>query len=164
MASFALAEAYETRRNTSACSKVYDGLIQQLQTALTTSEAARDTRIEAAVQQAKAAFAEAAGRQAPAQGATNNTAGDEEEQSTLSEEIVQLKDDITAQAQFGIEELERSLASAWIAQMRFARRSEGIKQARMVFSRARKAPHLTWQVVEANGQSSSLLTPQVCMC
>lgn len=168
--SFALAENYESRRNLSACYRIYDGLVDDIQKALLASEAARDSRIEAAVQQAKAALV---AQQSTNGGVDDNVHGDDEDQSTLAEEIVQIKDEISAQAQVGIDELKRSLASVWIAEMRFARRSEvrnlprsrplkhcsssclqqGIKQARTVFSKARKAPNLTWQVVEANGEA-----------
>lgn len=78
----------------------------------------RDGRIEAAVRQAKAAVAGANG--------SDRRDGDDEGQSekTLAEEIVQIKDAITQEAQGAIDEMQGALASVWIGQMRFARRSE----------------------------------------
>lgn len=120
---FALAELQESRRNVSACYKLYEGLVQALQTTLVASEADRHARIEAAVQEAKTAVSH---QSRPVNGHDELLHAEEEEQSdrTLAEEIIQIKDTIAAEAQVGIDELERSLASVWIAEMRFARRCE----------------------------------------
>lgn len=40
----------------------------------------------------------------------------------------------------------------WIQYMKFARRAEGIKAARLIFSRARKTPHCSRQVFIASGR------------
>lgn len=166
MLNFSFAEVQEGKRNFAGCYKIYEDLIGRYLGALATEEVTRDGRIEAAVRQAKAAVAGANG--------SERRDGDDEGQSekTLAEEIVQIKDAITQEAQGAIDEMQGALASVWIGQMRFARRSEvssnitrmivrnsipchslkGIKQARTIFSKARRAPHLAWQVIEANGK------------
>ena len=43
-----------------------------------------------------------------------------------------------------------AVSQVWIKYMQFVRRSEGIRAARQIFSRARKSVHCTWQVYEAS--------------
>jgi cleavage stimulation factor subunit 3 len=80
---------------------------------------------------------------------------DDKGEKTLGEEIVQIREAIAKRAQPKMDALKKSCATTWIAQMRFARRAEGIKQARAVFAKARKSAYLPWQVIEASGASLS---------
>lgn len=73
----------------------------------------------------------------------------EEEKQRVKEEE-QLRTNITALYKPKIDELREAAASVWITEMRFARRTEGIKPARAAFTRARKAPHITRHVFEAS--------------
>ena len=43
-----------------------------------------------------------------------------------------------------------AVSQVWIKYMQFVRRSEGIRAARQIFSRARKSKHCSWQVYEAS--------------
>jgi cleavage stimulation factor subunit 3 len=81
-----------------------------------------------------------------------DNAENETGEKTIGEEIVQIREAVTKRAQPAMESLKKACATIWIGQMRFARRAEGIKQARAVFGKARKSPSLTWQIIEANGE------------
>lgn len=52
---------------------------------------------------------------------------------------------------------KRELGIGYIAYMRFARRAEGLKAARGVFSKARKDKGVSWEVYEAAGESETLI-------
>ncbi|MBW0506479.1 hypothetical protein O181_046194 [Austropuccinia psidii MF-1] len=73
----------------------------------------------------------------------------EEEKQRVKEEE-QLRANITALYKPKIDELREAAASVWVTEMRFARRTEGIKPARAVFTRARKSPYITRHVFEAS--------------
>jgi len=73
----------------------------------------------------------------------------EEERQCIKEEE-QLRANITALYKPKIDEFREAAASVWITELRFARRTEGIKPARAVFTRARKAPYITSHVFEAS--------------
>ncbi|CCU98863.1 unnamed protein product [Malassezia sympodialis ATCC 42132] len=57
---------------------------------------------------------------------------------------------VLADARPGLDEWREALSQVWIKYMQLVRRAEGIRPARQVFARARKSPHCTWQVYEAN--------------
>ncbi|WFD08036.1 mRNA 3'-end-processing protein rna14 [Malassezia vespertilionis] len=68
----------------------------------------------------------------------------------LQEERVARKDKLEEQARPELDEWKEGMAQAWIKYMQLVRRAEGIRPARQVFARARKAPYATWHVYEAN--------------
>ena len=49
-----------------------------------------------------------------------------------------------------VAELKEAVSLTWVEYMRFTRRSEGIKPARLIFAKARKSPHCTWHVYAAS--------------
>lgn len=57
---------------------------------------------------------------------------------------------VQADARPALDEWRDALSQVWIKYMQLMRRAEGIRSARQVFGRARKSPHCTWQVYEAN--------------
>jgi len=57
---------------------------------------------------------------------------------------------VLADTQPGLDEWREALSQVWIKYMQLVRRAEGIRPARQMFARARKSPHCTWQVYEAN--------------
>ncbi|KPV76834.1 uncharacterized protein RHOBADRAFT_34277, partial [Rhodotorula graminis WP1] len=61
-----------------------------------------------------------------------------------------LRSEIRERRRPEIESVKKAVANVWITEMRFARRSDGLKQARNIFLRAKKSPNMAWQVVEAS--------------
>ena len=53
---------------------------------------------------------------------------------------------------------------AWINYMRFARRAEGVKSARTVFSKARKEKFTPWEVYDAAGASVAHFESKIVLC
>ncbi|KAG0148416.1 hypothetical protein CROQUDRAFT_654918 [Cronartium quercuum f. sp. fusiforme G11] len=73
-----------------------------------------------------------------------------EEERKRAKQEEELRANVTSLYKPKIDELREAAASVWITEMRFARRTEGIKPARAVFTRARKSPYLTRHVFEAS--------------
>ena len=100
-----------------------------------------------------------------------------EKREKKAEEEEKKKKEVKDKYEPEIERLKKMAASVWITEMRFARRADvssddlssalslvpdaircslaplqGVKPARQVFTKARKSPHLAWQVIEASGK------------
>ena len=167
LVAYAYCEVEEGRRNFEDCYKTYESLIEKYHQGLDKLIAKRDQEIAAATEQAKILQGQKPEQEVDSKDTVMN--GGEENEKTLGEEMIQIRDTLTNRANPPIEAMKRAAASVWITQMRFARRAEvriaspssgldsskfsvqGIKQARAVFARVRKSSHLTWQVFEANG-------------
>ncbi|KAK4705927.1 cleavage stimulation factor subunit 3, partial [Phenoliferia sp. Uapishka_3] len=136
---YTLAELEEGRQEYAACHKIYDGLLEHFHSRLATLSATIDREITEAH----------AGYEAQQSIQEMEGADDEGRQKHLIEKE-EIKAEVVARKQAEVDTAKKGAANVWIAQMRFARRAEGIKQARGIFTRARKSPHLVWQVVEAS--------------
>ncbi|GAA6062293.1 hypothetical protein JCM10212_004381 [Sporobolomyces blumeae] len=80
----------------------------------------------------------------------DDAAGAAEKREKRAELEEKTKNEVKARYEPEIERFKRMAASVWITEMRFARRADGVKPARQIFTKARKSPHLSWQVVEAS--------------
>lgn len=54
------------------------------------------------------------------------------------------------EAQAVLDLWQNAVSQVWIKYMQFVRRAEGIRPTRQIFGRARKSPHCSWEVYEAN--------------
>lgn len=146
---YAYAESEESKGHNEECHKVYNGLLERLQAEIESTNTAMQIEI-------KDALEEKARIEAQEKAARNqNMMKDNDDEDEVSEEVrnqekESIRRAITDSKTEQLNELKRLAASVWIMQMRFARRAEGIQQARGVFSRARKWPHITWHVFEAS--------------
>lgn len=155
---YTLAELEEGRSDFPACHKIYDGLLEHFHARLASLSAAteRETTEALAAYDAQQSIQEMEG-------------GDDEGRQKHLIEKENIKVKVLARRQGDVDTAKKGAANVWIAQMRFSRRAEvrfissllkmdhshalqGIKQARNIFTRARKSPHLVWQVVEASGE------------
>lgn len=141
---FAFAEAEESKRSFVETHATYDSLSNRLQAQLDRLNAETEQAAVEAADLAKAAWSNAGPSRMDEDGV----------ESTQSDAVAAARQKVVDGAAPRVTSIKNALASVWIAQMRFARRSEGKKPARDVFSRARKTG-VVWQVFEAAGASSS---------
>ncbi|GAA5826113.1 hypothetical protein JCM11251_007169 [Rhodosporidiobolus azoricus] len=130
-----------------SCYSIYDSLIANLYERIAQLEKA----VEADVEEAVADYREE--QQTKAEGREGVKEEDEDTVETRekkAQEIEALKKEVKDRRLPEIASVKQAAANVWIAEMRFARRSDGVKQARSIFLKARKSPHLSWQVVEAS--------------
>ncbi|KAG8934999.1 mRNA 3'-end-processing protein rna14 [Tulasnella sp. 418] len=128
---FAYAELLENNKHYAEVHAIYDMLINTLQNQIEKL----DNTIKQEVREAR-------------QSALSN--GSMEESSGTA--IVEAEDRARKVAERRAKDLEAAkneLGVAWIMEMRFARRAEGLKPARTVFSKARKDKWCSWSVYEA---------------
>jgi cleavage stimulation factor subunit 3 len=173
---YAYAESEERKSHNEECHKVYNGLIERLQSEIDSTNTAMQTDIKEALAEKERRDAQ---EKAARAGQNMMSGGYDEEigEDVRIQERENIRKAITKNKTERITELRRLAASVWIMQMRFARRAEvshclfssalsfsfqcrltsplisqpqGIQPARSVFSRARKWPHVTWHVFEAS--------------
>ncbi|BGP13243.1 mRNA 3'-end-processing protein rna14 [Rhodosporidiobolus nylandii] len=140
---YTLADLEEGRQDLATCYQIYDSLITHLYERVTQLESAVEAEITEAV-------AEHEAEQAEVKPEGTDKEDSLEAREKKASELEELKKEIRERRQVEIDSTKRAAANVWITEMRFARRSDGVKQARSVFLKARKSPHLAWQVVEAS--------------
>ncbi|GAA6030053.1 hypothetical protein JCM8097_009232 [Rhodosporidiobolus ruineniae] len=144
--SYTLADLEEGKQDLAACYAIYDGLVEELYRRVAQLEAAVEGEIEEAVAEREEKKME----EVKTEGAAEEEEDTVETREKKAEEVEALKKEVRDRRAPEIESVKRAAANVWITEMRFARRSDGVKQARSVFLKARKSPHLAWQVVEAS--------------
>ncbi|GAA5979059.1 hypothetical protein JCM10908_002790 [Rhodotorula pacifica] len=146
---FTLADLEEGKPDLPACYAIYDSLLAHLTARIASLEADVEAEIAAAVADREEQQRAQLRAQAEAGGV-----GEEDETVEMREkraqELEAVRDEIKERRTPEIEVIKRAVANVWIAEMRFARRSDGLRQARQVFLKAKKTPNLAWQVVEAS--------------
>lgn len=60
-----------------------------------------------------------------------------------------------------LDDLVTAAGVIWIMYMRFARRTEGLRAARGIFSAARKSAHVSWHVYESSGEFKRVPRAQI---
>ena len=172
---FTLADLEEGKPDLPACYAIYDSLLAHLTAKIASLEADVEAEIAAAVADREEQQRAQLKAQAEAGGV-----GEEDETVEMREkraqELEEVRNEIKERKTPEIEVIKRAVANVWIAEMRFARRSDvsaslsesagfieqarliarpiqGLRQARQVFLKAKKTPNLAWQVVEASGTS-----------
>ncbi|KAK9897245.1 Suf-domain-containing protein [Cystobasidium minutum MCA 4210] len=146
---YAFAEHEESKGHNEECHRVYNGLIERLQAEIDATNTAMQTEIKEALEEKERIEAQEKAMR------NQNMMKDEDDEDQVGADVRNQEKESIKQAIIDsktehLNELKRLAASVWIMQMRFARRAEGIQQARGVFSRARKWPHVGWQVFEAS--------------
>ncbi|GAA5959836.1 hypothetical protein JCM8115_004873 [Rhodotorula mucilaginosa] len=146
---FTLADLEEGKPDLPACYAIYDSLLAHLTAKIASLEADVEAEIAAAVADREEQQRAQLKAQAEAGGV-----GEEDETVEMREkraqELEEVRNEIKERKTPEIEVIKRAVANVWIAEMRFARRSDGLRQARQVFLKAKKTPNLAWQVVEAS--------------
>ncbi|KAI8451386.1 hypothetical protein BY996DRAFT_8534553 [Phakopsora pachyrhizi] len=139
---YALVEAQENLKNFPACYAAFNSLIEYYHSEIEEINKTIEKEIEHGIPIIESKTPQA----------TAAEVGQEltEEEKHRAKEEEKLRSNITALYKPKIDELREAAASVWITEMRFARRTEGIKPARAVFTRARKSPCLTQHVFEAS--------------
>ncbi|GAA5860469.1 hypothetical protein JCM3774_000433 [Rhodotorula dairenensis] len=146
---FTLADLEEGKPDLPACYAIYDSLLAHLTARIASLEADVEAEIAAAVADREEQQRAQLQAQAEAGGI-----GEEDETVEMREkranELDEVRTEIRERRTPEIDVIKRAVANVWIAEMRFARRSDGLRQARQVFLKAKKTPNLAWQVVEAS--------------
>ncbi|GAA6000875.1 hypothetical protein JCM10207_004701 [Rhodosporidiobolus poonsookiae] len=142
---YTLADLEEGKQDLAACYAIYDALIERLYGRV----AQLETAVEAETAEALAEHEAQKAEEIKPEGADGED-DTVEAREKLAMQVEELKKKVREARQPEIEDLKRAAANVWITEMRFARRSDGVKQARSIFLKARKSPHLAWQVVEAS--------------
>lgn len=147
---FARIEQAEARNQSAQAPPIFESLlanvhkkIDQLQKDLETSLA----RVDAIGAEARAE-AIAAKR---AVGDSDELEGEErEEERKRQDEREAEKESLRKATEPLVESLKEEASLVWIRWMHFVRRTEGLRPTRVIFSKARKSPHYTWQIFEAS--------------
>ncbi|GAA5924269.1 cleavage polyadenylation factor subunit RNA14 [Sporobolomyces koalae] len=147
---YTLADIEESNQDHPACYAIYDNLIAHLYGKIAQLESTVADETAAAIEELDADNIE------PKQ--EENGTGDEdmdeggavEKREKRAEEEEQKRKEVKDKYEPELEKLKKMVSSVWITEMRFARRADGVKPARQVFTKARKSPHLSWQVIEAS--------------
>ncbi|KAI8384710.1 uncharacterized protein BYT42DRAFT_592831 [Radiomyces spectabilis] len=140
---FAYAEVCESRRDLDEAKKAFDNLLERLDEDIAKLKSAAQKEVDKLKQEAEEERA-------------NMNLGDDidgELKEQLREREKQLKkeqDEIEDRMKEQVDVIARACSLVWICYMRFARRTDGIKSARVVFSRARKATNRTYHVFIAS--------------
>ncbi|KAK4046434.1 mRNA 3'-end-processing protein rna14 [Microbotryomycetes sp. JL201] len=135
---YTLAELEEAKGDFDECHKIYSTLIEHFHGALNKEQQALQEEVQEALEQFDSSPDIVADGQ------------DEDVKSKTVQDREELKASITARKEAELNKIKKAAASVWITEMTFARRAEGVKQARLVFTRARKSPTLIWQVIDAS--------------
>ncbi|GMK56794.1 hypothetical protein CspeluHIS016_0306340 [Cutaneotrichosporon spelunceum] len=134
---FALAELEEDRKNYTECHSIFEGLI-----------AGVNAEVEELQSKVASEVERARGPDIPVH------AGDLDSEESDVARMVRDRDErgkrLAERRGRDIEAAKTAAGTAWVMYMRFARRSEGLKSARLVFGKARKSPYITWHVFQAS--------------
>ncbi|GAA6008673.1 hypothetical protein JCM11491_003391 [Sporobolomyces phaffii] len=153
---YTLADLEESKQDHAACYAVYDNLVAHLYEQITKIETTISEETNAALAELEAASAAEENVEVKKE---ETDAGDDEnmeeggaaeKREKKAEEEEKAKKEVKDKYEAQVDNLKKMAASVWITEMRFARRADGVKPARQVFTKARKSPHLTWQVIEAS--------------
>ncbi|TXT07763.1 uncharacterized protein COLE_04687 [Cutaneotrichosporon oleaginosum] len=135
--SFALAELEEDRKNHAECHKIFEALISSVNAEVDELQASVAAEVE-----------RARGPEIPAQ--PGEMDGEESDIARMVRERDERGKRVQERRGRDIDAARTAAGTAWVMYMRFARRSEGLKAARLVFGKARKSPHITWHVFQAS--------------
>ncbi|BGP22110.1 mRNA 3'-end-processing protein rna14 [Rhodotorula toruloides] len=145
---YTLADIEEGRSDFTTCYGIYDSLIEHLNSRISSLDADIEAEVASAV--ADMEVEHVAQIKAAQDDGREEEAESVEAREKRSQEIEELKKEIRERKAPEMETVKKAVANVWITEMRFARRSDGLRQARQVFLKAKKSPNLTWQVVEAS--------------
>ncbi|SCV72519.1 BQ2448_4056 [Microbotryum intermedium] len=148
---YKLVEIEEGHGHLEACYRVYEGLLDHFHRQLTQTVEETNELVAQAWNALDAEFDIKVQRE--------NGVGEEDEDDSRQKRV-QEKDEIKKRIEKQREAIlntnKKAVASIWVNQMTFARRAtpanEAVKQFRSVFSKARKSPYVTWQVVDASAR------------
>lgn len=148
-----LADVLESRSQTPAAKQLYEQLVANLDGQITIVNARAEAEKTKVIASLQSQF-----RLLPAGSHLDGEERDERRQKEKA--IAERIEDAKAK---GVAEVREALALAWILYMRFARRTENIKAARAVFSRARKSPNCLPHVYVASALMEHYISkdPQV---
>ncbi|KAH9811625.1 hypothetical protein DFH28DRAFT_1084886 [Melampsora americana] len=139
---YAIVEIQETLKNYSVCTEAFKALIDHYHSEIDEINKTIEKEIAHGIPIIESKTANGVDHE------VTHELTEEEQQRARQEE--ELRTNVTSLYKPKIDELREAAASVWITEMRFARRTEGIKPARAVFTRARKSPYLTRHVFEAS--------------
>ncbi|CAG8648308.1 4181_t:CDS:10 [Dentiscutata erythropus] len=141
---FAYAELQEHRKQFAETRKAYESLLSNVQTQIEESEKSTADEINALM---KTSSADSVSEDEN----TLDLDGETREQLRIKEkELERERTKIEESRRHEIDELSRAYSLVWIMLMRFTRRIEGIKSARLIFSKARKSNYCTYHVFVAS--------------
>lgn len=135
---FALAELEEERENFTDCHNIFQALIKHL-----------DDEIEDLTKSVVAEVEAARGPEIPP-AASSEMESDESDFARLVREREERGKIVQERRGKDIQGVKTAAGIVWVMYMRFARRAEGLKAARIVFGKARKSPNVTWHMFEAS--------------
>ncbi|KAG1139413.1 hypothetical protein G6F37_009687 [Rhizopus arrhizus] len=140
---FSYAELCESRKQIDEARQVYNNLIEKLDKDREDLKEATEKEIAKLQQEAEDDRASL--------NLSDDIDGEMREQLRVREKNVKKKqEEVRAKMNEEADIIARAGSLVWICYMRFARRTEGIKSARALFSRARKSSNCTYHVYVAN--------------
>ncbi|CAG8511165.1 16461_t:CDS:10, partial [Racocetra persica] len=140
---FAYAELQEHRKQFAESRKAYESLLLNIQYQIEEIEKSTADEIKALMKNSTDNVSEDEN--------TLDMDGETREQLRIKEkELEKERSKVEESRQHEIDELSRAYSLVWIMLMRFTRRTEGIKSARLIFSKARKSNYCTYHVFVAS--------------
>ncbi|KAI8358476.1 hypothetical protein EDC96DRAFT_465074 [Choanephora cucurbitarum] len=140
---FSYAELCESRRQLDEAREAYDQLVAHLES--------KSEQLKSASQQEIARLMQEAEEERASMNLSDDIDGELREQLRSRERHVKREQEaIETQLNEQMDAIARAGSLVWINYMRFARRTDGIKSARALFSRARKATNCTYHVYVAD--------------
>lgn len=140
---FSYAESCESRRQLDDARQAYDSLLETLEKDINSIKEAGNAEIAKLHKEAE--------EEKASMNLSDDIDGELREQLRSREKHVKKEQDaIEKKMNEQVEVIARSGSLVWISYMRFARRTDGIKSARALFSRARKAANCTYHVYVAD--------------
>lgn len=137
--SFALAELEEERGNYADCHKIFDALVGTLNTEIDDIK----SRVAADVEAAK-------GPEIVQTGTDADMIGEDTDYARSVREREERGKVAAERRQKDVDDVLSALGVVWVMYLRFARRAEGLKAARLVFGKSRKNAHVHWLAFEAS--------------
>ncbi|KAL0088583.1 hypothetical protein F4703DRAFT_1518820 [Phycomyces blakesleeanus] len=140
---FAYAELCESRKQFDEARQAFDSLLEQLDQDIEKLKSTAQKSVEKLQQEAE--------EEKSGMNLSDDIDGELREQLRQREkQIKKEQDEIEERVKEQVDGVARSCSLVWIMYMRFARRSDGIKSARSLFSRARKTTNLTYHLFVAS--------------
>ncbi|KAI9250734.1 hypothetical protein BY458DRAFT_444684 [Sporodiniella umbellata] len=140
---FSYAELCESKKLIDEARQIYDDLINKLDE--------QSTQLKENCQKEIAKLQEDADEERASMNLSDDIDGEVREQLRTRERSVKRKqEEVESKTEEEADVIARAGSLVWVCFMRFARRTEGIKSARALFSRARKSHNCTYHVYVAN--------------
>lgn len=142
---YTLSDYEEAQNEFTKCHAVYDALLNHFHSQIADIDALIQSETAEALRVYESSVIPAAG------GEDGGVAEDVETREKKLLEREEISSTIKVRHEMQRDAAVKAAANVWITEMTFARRAEGMRPARNVFTKARKSIYPTWQVIQAAG-------------